>query len=257
MSFLHAIILGIIEGATEFLPISSTFHLIWSANILGILETDFTKLFEVFIQAGAVLAVIFLYFDTITTNSKLMLKVLVSFIPTAVVGLLFYKLIKSYFFTNDMLQLYIFLLIGIIFILYEWFGSHRSNSRKIDDISYVDAVYIGLAQALAVIPGVSRAGAVIIALMVLRYRREDAAKYSFLLAIPTIFAASGLDLFKMRSLLVDGSNNVSVLAVGTLVSFLSATVFIKWFIKYLQNHSLESFGWYRIILFAVLLLIFY
>ncbi len=255
MNFLQAILLGIIEGVTEFLPISSTFHLIWSARIFNIVPTDFTALFEVFIQAGAVAAVVFLYFKTILTDRKLMLKVAASFVPTAVVGFLFYKVIKDYFFNSNLLQLIVFLLVGFIFILYERFGSHKQNKKGLELLSYKDAVIVGLIQALAVIPGVSRAGAVILGLMFLKVRREEAARYSFLLAIPTIFAASALDLFKMRSVLVNNSGNIFLLLVGTMAAFLSAIIVVRWLIKFLQSNSLENFGWYRIGVFAALTLL--
>ena len=256
MNFLHAIVLGIIEGATEFLPISSTFHLIWSAKLLGLVPTDFSRLFEVFIQAGAVGAVVFLYFRTIISDKKLMLKVFASFIPTAVVGLLLYKVIKQFFFNNDFLQLAVFLIVGLIFILYEKFGSHKDNKKGLEMLTYTDAIVVGLVQALAVIPGVSRAGAVILGLMFLKVRREEAAKYSFLLAIPTIFAASALDLFKMRDLLINNSGNISLLLVGTIAAFISAMLVVKWLIKYLQGHSLANFGWYRIAVFTALIFLF-
>ncbi len=256
MNVLQAIILGIIEGATEYLPISSTFHLIWSAKLLNIPQTDFSKLFEVFIQAGAIAAVLFLYLKTVLTDKKLMLKVITSFIPTAVVGLLLYKVIKNYFFANSWLQLIVFLIVGIAFILYERFGTHKTNQHDLSNLSYQDALMVGLAQALAVVPGVSRAGAVIVALMLLKVRRDEAAKYSFLLAVPTIFAASTLDLFKMRSLVLNHSGNILILIVGTVAAFLSAVVVVRWLVKFLKHHSLAAFGWYRIGLFTILALLF-
>lgn len=255
LNFFQAIVLGIVEGATEYLPISSTFHLIWTSKIMGIQETEFLKLFEVFIQAGAIAAVGYLYFKTILSDRKLMMKVLASFVPTAVVGLLLYKVIKNVFFVNSWLQLVVFFGVGIAFVMFERKRDHKLYSRGLDSLSIKDAMLVGLAQALAVVPGVSRAGAVIICLMLMKVKRDEAAKYSFLLAVPTITAAALLDLIKMRELLINQNGNILLLLVGTIAAFFSALVVVKWLVKFLQHNSMEMFGWYRIVLAAVLLLL--
>lgn len=255
MNPLSATLLGVIEGLTEYLPISSTFHLIWSAKYLGIPQTDFQKLFEVVIQSGAILAVAVLYLGEVINNPKIILKVGASFIPTAIVGFLFYKIIKGVFFENLALQLGVFIAVGAIFIIFEKLKAKGSLTRKIENISYLDAVIVGLAQSMAVVPGVSRAGAVILALAAMGVNRKEAAKYSFLLAVPTLCAASGYDLLKSYSTLFASPQNLPLLLFGFVSSFICAVIVVKWFVGYMQRHSLALFGWYRIILGAILLLV--
>lgn len=255
MEYLQSVIFGLVEGATEYLPISSTFHLIWTSRFLGIGQTDFQKAYEVIIQAGAILAVVFLYWKSVIDDKKLILKILSSFVPTALIGLILYKIIKNIFFENYLLQITVFLLIGFVFILYERYRKNKSLKKSLVDITYQEALIIGLAQSVAVIPGVSRAGAVILTMMLLNVRRDEAAKFSFLLAIPTLLAASALDIIKISPILFAQTDKIGYLAVGFLAAFLSALVVVKWFIKFLQHHTLSSFGWYRIIL-GILLLFF-
>ncbi|MEK7499833.1 MAG: undecaprenyl-diphosphate phosphatase, partial [Patescibacteria group bacterium] len=212
MDILQAVILGVVEGITEFLPVSSTFHLIWTGKILGIQQTPFVKLFEVAIQSGAILAVVASFAKTTLQNPSLIKKVLVAFVPTAVVGFVLYKIIKDIFLENATLQISMFIAIGIVFILFERF-SKLTLSRSIASISYKEAVTIGTMQALAVIPGVSRSGAVIIALMLFSFNRKDAAVFSFLLAVPTILAASVFDILKSREAITD-NQNLFLLVVG-------------------------------------------
>lgn len=254
MSILQSIILGIVEGLTEFLPISSTFHLIWASKLVGIAQTESQKLFEVVIQAGAILAVISVYTRTLLSDRELLKKVVVSFVPTAIIGFLLYKLIKGFFFDNYLLQLAVFAIVGILFIVFEKVRPSQSYARTINDLSYTETFMVGVAQALSVIPGVSRAGAVILALMFLHTKRDEAAKYSFLLAIPTIIGAAALDLFKSRDLLAT-TNQWTPLLIGSLAAFITSLVVIKWLIKYLQTHTISIFGWYRIAMLILLLLI--
>ncbi|MBI3397521.1 undecaprenyl-diphosphate phosphatase [Candidatus Woesebacteria bacterium] len=253
MNILQSALLGIIEGATEYLPISSTFHLIWTGKLLGIPQTEFQKLFEVVIQSGAILSVVVLFFKTIFEEKRLIKKVLVSFFPTAVVGLLLYKVIKNIFFENLVLQLVVFVSVGVLFIVFEKIYKKEGLPKNADEISVKEAVVVGLVQSLAIIPGVSRAGAVILALMYLGVNRKDAARYSFLLAIPTLLAASGLDLIKSRAVLTNQTGNMLLLTIGFTFSFISALVVVKWFISYLSKHDLKLFGWYRLALAIVLL----
>lgn len=257
MNFFQSLILGIVEGATEYLPVSSTFHLIWTSKLLGIPTSDFMKAFEVIIQAGAILAVVVLYFSVVVKRLELVKKVVISFVPTAVVGLVLYRIIKNVFFESSLLQLSVFILFGFVFVLYERFGKGKL-SKSLQDITYKEAILIGLAQSLAVIPGVSRAGAVILFMMLLRVKRADAALYSFLLAVPTILAASGLDFIKLLPTLSTVSSGVLLLAIGFITSFVSALFVVKWFIKYLQKNTLEVFGWYRVVLglFIIVLILF-
>ncbi|MEO6508885.1 MAG: undecaprenyl-diphosphate phosphatase, partial [Patescibacteria group bacterium] len=191
MNIFQSIILGVVEGITEFLPISSTFHLIFASKLLDIPQNDFLKLFEVVIQGGAILSVVILYIKELLSDRELLKKVIVSFLPTATIGFVLYKVIKNVFFEADLLMLAVFLIVGIIFIVVEKSHRNQALTQPIDKLTYKDAFIIGLVQALAVIPGVSRAGSVILAMIFLGYNRPNAAKYSFMLSIPTILAASG------------------------------------------------------------------
>lgn len=257
MNFLHAIILGIVEGITEFLPVSSTFHLIFAAKILGLQQTNFEKLFEVVIQSGAILSVLLLYIKTVLEDHELVKKVLVAFIPTAIVGFVLQKIIQDVFFESTPLMLSAFIVVGIIFIVYEFLLANKkvSLSRSLSSFTYIEALIVGGMQAFAVVPGVSRAGAVILAMMFLKFKRSEAARFSFLLAVPTILAAGGLDIIKMRHDLFASAQNIPLLLVGTVVSFVCAYFVVKWLIHYLQTHSLAGFGWYRIVA-GILLFIF-
>jgi undecaprenyl-diphosphatase len=248
MGFWDAILLGIVEGLTEFLPISSTFHLIAAARLLGHGEGEFAKLFEVFIQSGAVLAVLLLYWGRLKKDTALIGKMLVSFIPTALLGALAYGTIKRVFFTSYFWMVGIFILVGLVFFIFEALVKKGTLSprKTLVELSYRDAFIIGLVQSLAFFPGVSRAGAVILIMMILGFRRADSAAFSFLLAIPTIFSAGLYDLYKTRELIFSSVSNIIILLVGSLVAFLVAIVAVKWLIRYLQNHTLNIFGYYRL-----------
>ncbi len=259
MNTFQSIFLGIVEGLTEFLPISSTFHLIASSSLLKIAQTDFVKLFEVFIQGGAILAVLFLYGREFLTNRELFKKVIISFIPTAIIGFLLYKMIKEVFFESTYLMLTVFVTMGVVFLAVEWLikkGRIRLD-RSLKTLSTRDAVIIGLIQSLAVVPGVSRAGAVIVGLMIMRYRRDESAKYSFLLSVPTILAASAYDLFKMRSVLFENSSNSLYLFIGSAAAFVSAYFVMRWFIRFLKTRTLTIFAFYRFIVAIILFLALY
>lgn len=267
MTIFNAVLLGIVEGLTEFLPISSTAHLILTSELLGIYQTEFTKFFEVFIQSGAILAVVLLYWKLILNHKSYILNLIISFIPTAITGFILYPIIKNVFFNSLPLISISLFTVGILFIVLErniaqiYLGGIKGwrkglvLTKTLAHITYNDAFIIGLVQTSAVIPGVSRAGAVIITMLLLGYNRKDSAIYSFLLAIPTIFAASVFDLFKTDWQLILQPNNMANLLMGFLVSFMTAYFVIKWFISYLQKKTLVGFGIYRIIL-AILLMLF-
>lgn len=257
MSIFHALILGIVEGLTEFLPISSTAHLIITSNILGIKQTEFTKFFEVFIQSGAILAVVLLYGNYILTHKKYIKLLIVSFVPTGMVGFMFHKIIKNTFFESIPLIITAIFIIGIVFLILEYLIKKNKIQlhKNINEITLQQAFVIGLFQSLAVIPGVSRAGSVMIVMMGLGFNRSEAALFSFLLAIPTILAASIFDLLKSDPHIVFNTSNLPILVVGFVSAFLTAIMVIKWFIGYLQNHTLVSFGIYRMLL-SVLLIVF-
>lgn len=254
MNILQTIILGVVEGLTEFLPVSSTFHLIFASRLLQIPQTDFQKLFEVFIQSGAILSVVILYFHEIKKDFDLLKKVFVSFLPTAVIGLVLYKVIKNVFFESPNLMLFVFFGMGVVFILVEKLHKNAdkpgglSLRKKIIDLTYTQAILIGVFQALAVIPGVSRAGAVLVFMIILGFNRKESAKYSFLLAVPTILAASALDLWKTKSVFsAGGISGFLQLGLGFFVAFVVSYFVIKWFIGFLQKRTLVPFGIYRII----------
>jgi undecaprenyl-diphosphatase len=256
MNNFQAIILGIVEGLTEFLPVSSTFHLIFSSKLLGLPSSDFLKLFEVFIQSGAIFALVFIYTRTLLTNKKLFMNVVYAFIPTAIVGTVLYKVIKGIFFEADWLMLGVFMLVGILFILLEKYlkNHHITLTKNCDHLTTRDSLIIGTSQALSVVPGVSRAGSVIVAMMMMGYKREEAAKFTFLLSLPTIFAASAMDLYQSRELLTGMSGGWGLLATGSLIALIVAYIVVKWFTTYLANHTLEIFGWYRLVVGSLIIL---
>ena len=266
MTIFHALILGIVEGITEFLPVSSTAHLIITSKFLEIPQNQFNSFFEVFIQSGAILAVVVLYWKLFINRKSLIINLFISFIPTAIVGFIFYPIIKTYLFNSMTIIIGSLFTVGILFMVLElyiskinrsgwkWLHNSLKLCKSVGQMGYYDAFIIGLVQATAIIPGVSRAGAVIIAMLLLRYKRKDAAIYSFLLAVPTILTASLFDLIK-TDITSFSLNNYLLIIIGFLTSFITAYIVIKWFINYLQKNTLVSFGVYRIIL-AVLLTIF-
>ena len=259
MNIIQAIVLGVVEGVTEFFPISSTFHLIFSVKILGIMQNDFIKLFEVFIQSGAILSVALLYLIDVVKSKELIRKVLISFIPTALAGLILYKFIKNVLFENQILMIGIFAVVGVVFLLVEWLIKMEKLplNKVISSLSYKEALIIGFVQSIAIVPGVSRAGAVIISMILLKYKRDQAAYYSFLLSIPTIFAASFYDLYKMRHIVANYSNNWILLAAGFITAFISSYIVVKWLIDYLKKNSLVFFGYYRLAVAIILGLILF
>lgn len=256
MDFLDSILLGIVEGLTEFLPISSTYHLIFASELLRIGEGDFIKLFNVFIQSGAILAVLVLYGKTLSRDFVLVKKTLVAFLPTAVLGALSYRIIKQIFFESHAGMTAIFILVGLFFLLFEDLvrRGRIKPQKPLSELTYRNAILIGLVQCLAFLPGVSRAGAVILIMMALGYRRDHAAAFSFLLAIPTILAAGGYDLLRSKDVLAASTGSLGLLASGLVVSFIVAFLIMKWFIRYLQHHTLSLFGVYRLLAGAAALI---
>ncbi len=253
MDYFQAIIFAIVEGITEFLPISSTGHLVLTAKLLNIPQTEFVKSFEVIIQLGAILAVVYLYWKTIWTNKKVWKPVIIAFIPTAVAGLLLYKTVKTVLIGNELVTVYALLIGGIVMIAVEYLLKGKDGKiGKIEDISPKNAFVIGLFQSISIIPGVSRAASTIIGAMILKTNRKTAVEFSFLLAIPTMAAATGLDLFKSNFSF--SSYEYSVLAVGFIGSFIVAIFAVKFFIKFVQNHTFIPFGIYRIILAIIFFL---
>lgn len=256
MDIIHSALLGVVEGITEFLPISSTAHLIIASKFLGIPQTEFVQMFEVVIQSGAIFAVILLQTSYVFKRKESLKTILFSFIPTAIIGFLLHGIIKSVFFNSDNLIIFSMVAVALLFLYIEKTVKDKKLSlhKTIESITLKHAVIIGFAQALAVVPGVSRAGIVIIVMMILGYKRIHAASYSFLLAVPTILAASALDLYKGREVLAASTGQITILAVGWIVSFITAVIAVKWLIGYLQKNTLVPFAYYRIGLAIILIL---
>lgn len=255
MEIWQSLILGLVEGLTEFLPISSTFHLIFAGKLLNIEPSNFLKVYEVFIQAGAILAVLFLYGKELLRDRELDKKIILSFIPTAIIGFLMHSVIKNFFFETEWLMIGAFVLVGLIFIIYEkWQRKQSKNHKNITDLTTKQALLIGVGQAFATLPGVSRAGAVILTMMIMGQKRSEAAKYSFLLALPTICAAALYDAVKMIGQDPISAQEWSLMGIGFVTAFITAIFVLKWFITYLQKHTLVGFGLYRLIVAGALLL---
>jgi len=248
----HAVVLGIVEGITEFLPISSTAHLILASKALGIEDTEFLKSFEIIIQLGAILSVVVLYWNRFL-NIEVLKKLVVAVIPTGVIGLTVYKAIKSYLLGNVTVVLWTLLIGGIALIIFERFQQRDDRDVDFSEISYRKAFLIGLFQAIAVIPGVSRSAATIVGGSLLGVSKRTIVEFSFMLAVPTMLAASGLELVKGRAGL---NGNFEILAIGFFVSFLTAILAIKSFLGYIKKRDFSAFGWYRIVLAVVFYLVF-
>lgn len=259
MTLIHTIILGVVEGITEFLPISSTAHLQITHSLLQIPTTEFVKSFEIAIQLGAILAVLLLYSKKILSSFAYFKNIMIAFVPTAIIGFALYKIIKSFLLGNIWLAAIMLVLGGIIIIVYE--RKQKGNTdeaiseRKIENLSTKELLIVGLAQALAVVPGVSRSGAVIIGGRMLGLPKILITEFSFLLAIPTMFAATAYDLLK-SGFAFTGSEWGSI-GIGFVVAFVTALVVVKWLLSYVRNHSFEVFGWYRIAFGLVVLLVIY
>lgn len=256
MDLLHAVILGVVEGISEFLPISSTGHLILTTKLLGIPSTEFVKSFEIIIQTGAILAVVALYAKDIMTKKHMWGKILAAFIPTGIIGFFLYKLIKQYLLGNSSVVLWSLFLGGIALIAIEFALKGRKTAGKdISQVTYKDAIIIGIIQSISVIPGVSRAAATIFGGMAVGLNRKTAVEFSFILAIPTMLAATALDLTKTSFSFTQ--SEWLALGVGFVASYLVAMVAIKWLVGYVTKYSFIPFGIYRIIIAIFLAGLFY
>jgi len=239
---LNALVLGLVEGVTEFLPISSTGHLILAGALLGFAD-ERAGVFFVAIQTGAMLAVVWEYRARFfRIDPTLYRNLAVAFVPAAVLGLLFSKYIKSYLFHAVPVAL-AFIVGGVVILLVER-SSFRPRIEDTGSMSWLDALKVGIAQCFALIPGTSRAGATIIGGMLFGLSRRAATEFSFFLAVPTLVAAGGYDLWKHRALF--SADDLGMFAVGLAVSFLSAFVVIRWLIRYVATHDFSPFAWYRI-----------
>lgn len=246
MNILSVIILSAIEGITEFLPISSTGHMVLAARLLQVPQTDFVKSFEIFIQLGAIFAVVLLYFKTFLKNKTVWQRIITAFIPTAIVGFALYKPIKHLLIGNVNVTLASLFLGGVAMIVLELYGKDKNAKiASLDAIPTKNAFMIGLFQSISVIPGVSRAAATIIGAMLTGVNRKTAVEFSFLLAVPTLAAATGLDLVK--SSFAFTMQEWSYLLLGLFVAFIVAYMTMKYFLRFIEHHTFISFGVYRIV----------
>ncbi|MCB0824127.1 MAG: undecaprenyl-diphosphate phosphatase [Bacteroidales bacterium] len=248
MSWLEAIIIAIVEGITEFLPISSTGHMIITQGVMGLESSDFIKAFIINIQFGAILSVVVLYWKRFLQTMTFYYKLFVAFIPAAVIGLLAGDLIDSLL--ENVYVVAIMLILGGIVLIFvdKWFNKPSEDQS----ISYPTAFKIGLYQCIAMIPGVSRSAATIIGGMTQKLNRQTAAEFSFFLAVPTMFAASGYKLTQNYKSITP--ENLDILIVGNIVAFIVALIAIKTFINYLAKHGFKMFGYYRIIVGLAILI---
>ena len=260
-SYLIAVLLGIVEGLTEFLPISSTGHLILAGGLLGY-HSEKAKVFEIVIQTGAMLAIVWEYRRRFLDAAqgalsdpaaqRFIRNLVVAFIPAGVLGLAFNSLIKSYLFFAVPVAL-AFIIGGVIIL---WVERSRQSARvdrviNVDDMTWQDALKVGVAQTFALIPGTSRSGATIIGGMLFGLSRKVATEFSFFLAVPTLVAAGGYSLFKNRALL--SADDIGFFAVGSFTAFISAFICVRWLLHYITTHDFTVFAWYRIAFGLVIL----
>lgn len=252
MLLAKAAVMGVVEGLTEFLPISSTGHLILAGALLGF-DDDKAKVFDIAIQTGAIFAVILVYWEKIRSTLKALryqveaqrfvLNVFIGFLPAVILGLLFGKLIKAHLFTPWVVAT-TFIVGGFIILWAERRPPSSVRIRAVEDMRGRDALMVGLVQCLAMVPGTSRSGATIIGGMLLGLSRKAATDFSFFLAIPTLIGAGVYSLYKERALL--SMEDIPLFATGLVVSFISALICVRWLLKYIASHSFEIFAWYRI-----------
>ncbi len=253
MNLLHAIILGIIEGLTEFLPVSSTGHMILASTLLKIQNNDFVKTFEIVIQLGAIMAVVVAYYKRFLLSWKIYLKLGVAVIPVLIIGKLIYKTLKEHLLTPYVVCSTL-IVGGIVLILLDkWTDKKESKYIDLEDVSYMDAIKIGLFQCISLIPGISRAAATIFGGVFSGFNRRQATEFSFLLAVPTMLAATGYDLLKTDAEI--HGDEWMMLLVGGSVAFIFALLAITGFINYVSKRGFKAFGVYRIVLGIVFLIL--
>jgi undecaprenyl-diphosphatase len=250
-SLLHALILGIVEGLTEFLPVSSTGHLILAGDLLHF-NDERGKLFEIVIQSGAILAVCWEYrakiFSVVGGLSKeaaaqrFVLNLFIAFLPLAILGLAFGKAIKAHLFQP--IPVALAFIIGAFIILWAEKREHRIRIQSVDELTPIDALKLGLAQALALIPGTSRSGATIIGGLLFGLSRKAATEFSFFLAIPTLLVATAYQTYKERALL--SADDLGMWVVGFVAAFVSAFLCVRWLLRFISTHDFTIFAWYRI-----------
>ncbi len=244
MTIIQAIIIAIVEGLTEFLPVSSTGHMILTSSILGVENDAFLKTFEISIQLGAILAIVIMYIKRFFKSFEIYKKLIAAFIPTALIGFLAYGFIKEYLF-NPLIVAVSLIVGGIILILINRrMVSQVSEYKEVEDVPLKNAFFIGLIQCLSMIPGVSRAAATIVGGTFNGFNKKQAMEFSFLLAVPTMAAATGYDLLKTP--VVFTHNEIFLLIVGLVTAFIVAWIAVKAFLAFVEKHGFAFFGWYRI-----------
>lgn len=243
MSLLHAIILAIVEGLTEYLPISSTGHLILTSGFLGINENPFVKDYTVIVQFGAILSVVALYWRDLIRSVELYKKLFIAFLPAAMIGFALKHIIEELLGSVTVVA-FSLLIGGIILVIVEkYFPKHRQTINSTDDLSFKNSLVIGLSQCAALIPGVSRSASTIIGGLYEKLDRKTAAEFSFLLGVPTLTAATAYKVLKMHIT----TGEIKIIVIGNIISFIVGALTIKTFVRYLSRHDFKVFGYYRII----------
>ena len=246
MNLLHAVLLGVVEGVTEFLPVSSTGHLILATRLLGLEQTEFLKSFDIAIQLGSILAVVVLYGRSLFVRPPVLRRVAAAFLPTAGVGLLLYKLIKRFLLSNNQAVLWALFLGGIGLVVFELvYREKATDTEDLGEIPYRQCFLIGIFQSLAMFPGVSRSAATVIGGLSLHLKRKTIVEFSFLLAVPTMLAATALDLLKSAPSFA--VSELQFLAVGAAVSFGVSVLSIRLLLRFIRSHTFLPFGIYRIV----------
>jgi undecaprenyl-diphosphatase len=253
MNYFEAIILAIIEGLTEYLPVSSTGHMIIASSMMGIASDEFVKMFTIAIQFGAILSVVVLYWKRFFQSIDFYLKLFVAFLPAAVIGFLLNDYIDALL--ENVIVVAFSLMIGGVVLLFvdKWFKYQENDP---DEMTYGKALTVGFFQVIAMVPGVSRSAATIIGGLTQNLTRTAAAEFSFFLAVPTMFAATAYKMLKFQKEVGFTLENIPVLLVGNVIAFVVAMVAIKSFITFLTKHGFEMFGWYRIALGAIILILY-
>lgn len=246
MTYIDSIILGIVEGLTEFLPVSSTGHLILVSHLLDLPQTEVLKSFEIAIQLGSILAVVVLFWRSFL-DIEVLKRLLVAFIPTGLIGFVLYRFIKDSLIGNPMIVVAALFFGGVaILVIERVYKNSEAQEGAVTDITYTQSFLVGLAQAVAVIPGVSRSGATVIGGLLMRIPRTAILTFSFLLAVPTMLIATAYDFYKTPEVFVSG--NFSLIAVGFTVAFVVALLTIKTALSFVRRYTFAPFGWYRILL---------
>lgn len=251
MTFLESILLGVLEGLTEFLPVSSTGHLILASELLGIPDGPFLTSFTIAIQLGSILAVVVMYFRQFL-DLEVLKRLAVAFLPTGIIALTLYRLVKDVLLGNPQVVVYALFIGGVAIILIERFRKNVPEPRdgtELRDLSYLQCFLLGLYQASAIVPGVSRSGATVMGGLLMGLPRATVLSFSFLLAVPTLLAATAYDLYKTPEALMGG--NFGLMAAGFITAFLVALLVIRYALLFVKRYSFEPFGWYRIVLAAL------